>query len=36
MITLIIGLIIGIYIGWKYEHVVNDLIESIKSHLNIK
>jgi len=31
MITLIIGLIIGIYIGWKYEHVVNDLIESIKS-----
>ena len=31
MITLIIGLIIGIYIGWKYEHVVNDIIESIKS-----
>ena len=31
MTTLIIGLIIGIYIGWKYEHVVNDIIESIKS-----
>jgi len=36
MITLIIGLIIGIYIGWKYEHAVNDIIESIKSHFNVK
>jgi hypothetical protein len=36
MITLIIGLIIGIYLGWKYESAINDFIESIKSHLNIK
>jgi len=36
MITLIIGLIIGVYLGWKYESEINDFIESIKSHLNIK
>jgi uncharacterized membrane protein len=35
-ILILISLIVGIYIGWKYEHVVNDIIESIKTHLNIK
>ena len=33
-IIILITLTIGIYIGWKYEHVVNDIIESVKSHLN--
>jgi hypothetical protein len=36
MITAIIFLVIGIFIGWKYELAINDLIESIKIHLNIK
>jgi len=38
MTTLIILLFlaIGIFIGWKFEHVVNDIIESVKLHLNIK
>jgi hypothetical protein len=36
-ITLIlISLIAGIYLGWKYELAINDFIESIKIHLNIK
>ena len=36
MIYLIIGIIIGVYLGWKYELAINDFIESIKIHLNIK
>jgi len=36
MITLIIGLIIGVFLGWKYELAINDFIESVKTHLNIK
>jgi hypothetical protein len=36
MITLILGLIIGVYLGWKYELAINDFIESIKIHLNLK
>jgi hypothetical protein len=36
MITLIIGLIIGVFLGWKYELTINDFIESIKIHLNLK
>ena len=36
MITLIIGLIIGVFLGWKYELAINDFINSIKTHLNIK
>jgi hypothetical protein len=36
-ITLVlISLIAGIYLGWKYELAINDFIESIKIHLNIK
>ena len=36
-ITLVlISLIAGIYFGWKYELAINDFIESIKIHLNIK
>jgi hypothetical protein len=31
MILFILGLIIGVWAGWKYEHVVNDIIESIKA-----
>lgn len=23
-----LGLVVGIWAGWKYEHVVNDVIES--------
>jgi hypothetical protein len=33
-ILMLLSLIVGIYLGWKYEHVVNDIIESIKAHLN--
>ena len=33
---ILISLIIGCYLGWKYEQSINDIIESIKSHLNIK
>jgi hypothetical protein len=36
MIYLIIGIIIGVYLGWKYELAINDFIDSIKIHLNIK
>jgi hypothetical protein len=28
MIWFFLGMIIGIWAGWKYEHVVNDVIES--------
>jgi hypothetical protein len=35
-ILILLSLIIGIYLGWKFEHIVNDIIESIKIHLNIK
>jgi hypothetical protein len=28
MIWFFLGLIVGIWAGWKYEHVVNDVIES--------
>jgi len=28
MIWFILGTILGIYLGWKYERVVNDIIES--------
>lgn len=28
----ILGLIVGVWLGWKYEHVVNDFIESWKSY----
>jgi len=33
MIIFIIGLAIGVFLGWKYESVVNDIIESIKLKL---
>ena len=36
MIIFILGLIVGVYLGWKFEPVINDFIESINSHLNIK
>jgi len=36
MILFISGLIIGLFLGWKYELSINDFIESIKIHLNIK
>jgi hypothetical protein len=31
MILFILGLIIGVWAGWKYETVINDTIESIKA-----
>jgi hypothetical protein len=34
-ILLIIVFIIGVYIGWKYEYVINDIIESIKLNLHL-
>ena len=36
MITFILVTILGFYFGWKYEPAINDFIESIKIHLNIK
>jgi len=30
MFWFILGLIIGIWFGWRYEHIINDIIESIK------
>jgi hypothetical protein len=36
MIIFLIGITIGIFLGWKYELAINDFIESIKIHLNIK
>ena len=36
MITLIIGLIIGLLLGWKHEAYINSIIETVKLHLNIK
>jgi hypothetical protein len=32
MIWFFLGLVVGIWLGWKYEHVVNDFIESWKSY----
>jgi hypothetical protein len=32
MIWFILGLIVGVWLGWKYEHIVNDFIESWKSY----
>jgi hypothetical protein len=28
MIWFILGTILGIWLGWKYERIVNDIIES--------
>ena len=36
MIIFILGTILGVYLGWKYEMSINDFVESIKIHLNIK
>ena len=36
MITFILGTILGVYLGWKFEPAINDFIESIKIHLKIK
>jgi hypothetical protein len=33
MIWFILGIIVGIYLGWRYENVVNDIVESIKLKL---
>jgi len=30
MFWFILGLIIGVWLGWRYEHIINDIIESIK------
>ena len=31
MITLIIGLLAGAWLGWRYENVINDFIEHFKT-----
>lgn len=31
MITFILGIILGIYLGWKYNQEVSKIIEFIKS-----
>ena len=36
MIIFILGTILGVYLGWRFEDRINDFIESIKIHLNIK
>ena len=36
MIIFTVGVILGVYLGWKFEPAINDFIESIKIHLNIK
>ena len=36
MIIFILGTALGVFLGWKYETAINDFIESIKIHLNIK
>ena len=36
MIIFILGTILGVYLGWRFEDRINDLVESIKIHLNIK
>jgi len=36
MILFTLGTILGIFLGWKYELAINEIIESIKIHLNIK
>jgi len=33
MITFILGTILGVYLGWRFEPKINDFVESIKSHL---
>jgi hypothetical protein len=35
MIWFISGIILGLYLEWKFE-IANHIIESIKEHLNIK
>jgi ABC-type lipoprotein release transport system permease subunit len=36
MITFTLGTILGVYLGWKFEPAINEYIEKIKTHFNIK
>jgi hypothetical protein len=36
MIVFILGTILGVYLGWRFEPTINDFIESIKIKFNIK
>ena len=36
MIIFTLGVILGVYLGWKFEPAINDFIESIKIKFNIK
>ena len=36
MIIFLLGTILGVYLGWRFEDRINDFIESIKIHFNIK
>ena len=33
MTIFILGTILGVYLGWRFEPTINDFVESIKSHL---
>jgi hypothetical protein len=32
MIWFFLGIVVGVWLGWKYEHVIDDFIESWKSY----
>jgi hypothetical protein len=32
MIWFFLGVVVGVWLGWKYEHVIDDFIESWKSY----
>jgi len=36
MIIFILGTVLGVYLGWKYETSINEFVESIKIRFNIK
>ena len=36
MILFTLGVCLGVFLGWKYEITINEIIGSIKTHLNIK
>jgi len=33
-LTILIVFIIGAWLGWRYENLINDFVESIKARLN--
>jgi len=33
-LLMLIAFIVGAWLGWRYENILNDFIESIKARLN--